>query len=341
MLQSQDPLDAEITRSPVRSACGREAKAVRRQQLSKVAAVLFLVMVAVISPARAQSAGQGSIEGIVTDPSGAVVPATAVVVRDNSTAATFTATSDDHGFFRFLVLPVGTYDLRAERAGFVPLIQKDVLVTVGARINLLLTLAVAGKAESTEVLSTPLLESTRSQFSTTVESRSIADLPVNGRDFSKFVLLTPGVTRDARGSLSFGGQRVMNSLLVDGANNDDNFFGVPLGGDSFSPGAHATFHLSQEAVQEFQVNANTYSAELGRAGGGVINAVTKSGTNEFHGTAFWFYRDRSLNANDPVNKLNGLPKDPFHFNQCGGVLGGPLRKDRLFFLVNYEGLRSN
>ena len=131
MLQSQDPLDAEMSRSPVRSACGREAKAARRQQLPKTAAVLFLVMVAVISPARAQSAGQGSIEGMVTDPSGAVVPATAVVVRDNSSAATSTATSDDHGFFCFLVPLVGTYDLRAEWAGFAPLIQKDVLVTVG------------------------------------------------------------------------------------------------------------------------------------------------------------------------------------------------------------------
>ena len=95
------------------------------------------------------------------------------------------------------------------------------------------------------------------------------------------------------------------------------------------------------AVREFQVNSNAYSAEFGRAGGGVINTVTKSGSNEFHGSAFWFYRDKSMNANDPVNKLHDLPKSPFHFNQFGGTLGGPIRRDRLFFFVNYEGLRSN
>jgi len=306
-----------------------------------VPALILVLGLLPISFLHAQSAGEGSVEGTVSDQSGAVLRDVAVLARHISTGIVFTATTNDYGLFRFSVLPVGTYEVRAERAGFVPLIQKNALVTVGARVNLMLTLAVAGKAESLEVFSTPLLESTRSQFSTTVESRSIAGLPVNGRDFSKFVLLTPGVTLDARGSVSFGGQRVMNSLLVDGTNNDENFYGVPLGGTGFSPGAQATFHLSQEAVQEFQVNANSYSAELGRAGGGVINVVTKSGTNDWHGSTFWFYRDRSLNANDPVNKLNGLPKDPFHFNQFGGVLGGPLRKDRLFFLLNYEGLRSN
>jgi hypothetical protein len=304
-------------------------------------ALILLLALVLIPSMHAQSAAEGSVEGSVSDQSGAVLRNVVVSARHISTDIVFTATTNDYGLFCFPVLPVGIFELRAEPAGFAPLVQKDLILTVGARVNLMLTLAVAGKAESLEVLSTPLLESTRSQLSTTVESRAITDLPVNGRDFSKFVLLVPGVTRDARGSLSFGGQRVMNSLLVDGTNNDDTFFGVPLGGTGFSPGAQATFHLSQEAVQEFQVNANTYSAELGRAGGGVINAVTKSGTNELHGTAFWFYRDRSLNANDPVNKLNGLPKDPFHFNQFGGVLGGPIRRNRLFFLVDYEGLRSN
>jgi hypothetical protein len=301
----------------------------------------LLSILVLISPAHAQSPGQGSVEGTVSDPTGAVVPGVEMLAHDTETGATLRVTTDHDGLFRFVELPVGTYELRAEHVGFVPLVQKDVILTVGARLNLALTFTPAGKAESVVVLSTPLVESTRSQLSTTVDNRTIADLPVNGRDFSKFVLLVPGVTRDARASLSFGGQRVMNSLLVDGANNDNTFFGTPLGGTSAFTGAHATFHLSEEAVQEFQVNANAYSAELGRAGGGVINAVTKSGTNQCHGTTFWFYRDRSLNANDPVNKLNGFPKDPFHFNQVGGLLGGPLRKNRLFFLVNYEGLRSN
>src|SRR5260370_19475557 len=105
-------------------------------------------------------------------------------------------------------------------------------------------------------------------------------------------------------------------------------------------GENAPYQFSLGVVQEFQVNSNAYSAELGRAGAGVINVVTKSGTNELHGTAFWYYRDKSLNANDAVNKLNGRPKSPYHFNQFGAALGGPLRKDKLFFLISYDGQRS-
>jgi outer membrane receptor protein involved in Fe transport len=164
-------------------------------------------------------------------------------------------------------------------------------------------------------------------------------LPVNGRDFTAFVLLTPGVTMDVRGGLSFAGQRAMNSLLLDGINNDDAFWGQPQ--DGFILDGRQPYHISQDAVREFQVNSNAYSAEFGRAGGGVINTVTKSGTNDFHGSGFWFYRDQSMNANDPINKLHDLPKSPFHFNQFGATLGGPILRDRLFFFVNYEGLRSN
>jgi outer membrane receptor protein involved in Fe transport len=290
----------------------------------------------------AQSGDQGSIEGIVTDASGAVMAGVAMKARNVLTSATFTSTSNEDGLFRFPVLPLGTYQLTAEHAGFASLVLKDVVVTVGARINLPLTLRVAGQSESVVVSSAaPLVETTRSQMSTTVDSRSIANLPVNGRDFTNFVLLTPGVTTDVRGGLSFAGQRAMNGFLVDGVDHNDSFFDQPLGGEGFSSEGVTQYHFSQDAVQEFQVNANSYSAEFGRASGGVTNAVTKSGTNHFHGSAFWFYRDRSLNANSPVNKLNGLPKDPFHFNQIGGTFGGPLVRNRLFFFSNYEGLRSN
>jgi hypothetical protein len=127
---------------------------------------------------------------------------------------------------------------------------------------------------------------------------------------------------------------------VDGFDNNDAYYDQPLGGAGFRPGGNSPFQFSQEAVQEFQVNSNAYSAELGHASGGVINAVTKSGTNQFHGTGFWFYRDQSMNANDLVNKLNGKPKSPFHFNDFGGVFGGPLIKHKLFFLFNYDGRRS-
>jgi hypothetical protein len=133
---------------------------------------------------------------------------------------------------------------------------------------------------------------------------------------------------------SFEGQNRMYSILVDGTDNNNTFFGEALG---FGAG-HNQYSL--DTVQEFQVNVNSYSAELGGAGGAVVNAVTKSGTNDFHGGAFEYYRDRSLNANDPVNKLNDKPKSPYHFNQFGGSLGGPLRPKRGFFFAGYEGQRS-
>ncbi|MCI0724637.1 MAG: TonB-dependent receptor, partial [Acidobacteria bacterium] len=291
----------------------------------------------------AQVGNQGSLEGGITDPVGAVLPGAVVKVRNLQTSATFQTTTSKEGFFRFAVLPVGTYELAVEHTGFAPLTVKEVVVTVGAKVHLPLTLRVATHSESVVVEDDPpLLETTRTAVSATVDNRAISELPVHGREFISFVLLTPGVTNDIRGGLSFAGQRAMNSLLVDGVDENDSFWDQPLGGEGFSdPNAGTSqYHFSQDAVQEFQVNSSSYSVEFGRASGGVTNAVTKSGTNEFHGSAYWFYRDRALNATDFVNNLNGQPKDPFHFNQFGGTVGGPVRRNKLFFFFNYEGLRS-
>ena len=142
----------------------------------------------------------------------------------------------------------------------------------------------------------------------------IQNLPTNGRNFIDFVLTTPGVSKDPRlGDISFAGQRgTLNSLVIDGADNDNTFFGQALGRTG---SGRAPYQFSQDAVKEFQVNRNAYTAEYGRAGGAVINVVTKSGTNEFHGTAFEFYRDKGMNANDYINVINGradqqLPLQP-------------------------------
>src|SRR5262249_51666133 len=182
-----------------------------------------------------------------------------------------------------------------------------------------------------------------------VDATSVAQLPVNGRNFLDFVLLSPGVTRDPRtGDISFGGQRgTLNSLTVDGADDNNTFFGQAAGRTG---SGRAPYQFSQDAVQEFQVNTNGYSAELGRAGGAVINAITKSGTNAFHGSAFWYYRDQSLNAANPFVKINNAfattpgqlrnPNPPYHYNQYGGSFGGYFIKDKLFFFTNYDGQRN-
>jgi len=300
--------------------------------------IVTTLFLALLWPDPVRASDEGAIEGIVADTSGAFVSDAQLRALNKDTSAAFSAVSDARGLFEFPVLPVGTYELTVERSGFASLVQKDLFVTVGARINLTLTLTLATKEESIVVNGgMPIVETTRSQVSTTVDPRSISELPVNGRNFNDFVLLTPGVTRDARtGMASFAGQRSMNSLLVDGTDDNQTFFGLPNG----SVGENAPYQFSLGVVREFQVNSNAYSAELGRAGAGVINVVTKSGTNDLHGAAFWYYRDKALNADDAVNKLNGRPRAPYYFNQFGAALRGPVLRDKLFFLVSYDGQRS-
>jgi hypothetical protein len=188
------------------------------------------------------------------------------------------------------------------------------------------------------VAETPAVETTRTTTSTTVNEKSVADLPVNGRNFIDFTVLTPGVVRDPTrgGDLSFGGQRgPANSVLADGGESNNVFFGQAVGRTGFRP-----YSFSQDAVQEFQVNASAYQAEVGRAGGGVVNVITKSGTNQVHGSAFEFFRDKGLNANTFTNNRDGRIKPPYHFNQFGGSLGAPIKKDRIFFFGNYDGQRN-
>ncbi len=287
-----------------------------------------------------QVGNQGSIEGTILDQKGGAVPGASLTLKNMATGATFTASSDEYGLFRFPVVPVGAYQLTAEKSGFASVTQKNFELTIGAKLNLSLALAIATQQSSVVVTAdVPVVETTRTHVSTTVDSRAVANLPVNGRNFEDFVLLTPGVTTDVRqGDISFAGQRgTLNSLVVDGSDNNNTFFGQAAGRTG---SGRAPYQFSTDAVQEFQVNSNSYSAELGRAGGAVINVVTKSGTNDFHGTIFEYYRDKALNANNLINKNQGRPKSPFHFHQFGGNVGGPILKDKLFFFFDYDGQRN-
>lgn len=199
---------------------------------------------------------------------------------------------------------------------------------------------VGATSESIDVTAeAPVVDSTRASMSTSVDARSVAELPVNGRNFISFTTLTPGVIADPTrsGDLSFGGQRgPANSLLVDGADSNNLFYAQATGRTGFRP-----YAFSEEAVQEFQVNANSFPAEVGRASGGVINMITKSGTNQYHGSAFEFFRDKGLNANTFINNRTPAPKSPYHYNQFGGSFGGPVKKDKAFFFLNYDQQKNN
>jgi len=291
------------------------------------------------TPARAQSA-TGSIEGTVVDQSGAVLPGVTVTLVQADTNTQRVAVTDANGFFTAPLLPVGVYALSAELTGFLTRKQGDLRLTVGQTVTLRIEMGVGGLAETVTVSgATPVIETSRTQVSSTINETAVQNLPVNGRNFIDFALLTPGVTRDTRtGDISFAGQRgTLNSLVVDGADNNNTFFGQTSGRTG---SGRAPYQFSQDAVKEFQVNSNSFSAEYGRAGGAVINVVTKSGTNELHGSVFEFYRDKALNANNAINELNGRPKSPYHYNQFGGTAGGPIRRNKDFFFGNYDGQRN-
>ena len=310
----------------------------------RVYRVSFAIVVAIALCVAAGSAlaqsSTGSISGTVLDTAGAPLPGAAVTAKNTKTGAVRSTTSNASGAFVLPLLPVGIYDVSAALQGFSPSNTGRAEVSVGADTSLKLGMAIAGVKSTIAVTAeTPIVEITKSEQASAVNETYIQNLPTNGRNFIDFVLTTPGVSKDPRlGDISFAGQRgTLNSLVIDGANNDNTFFGQALGRTG---SGRAPYQFSQDAVKEFQVNRNAYTAEYGRAGGAVINVVTKSGTNEFHGTAFEFYRDKGMNANDYINVINGRPISNYHYNQFGASLGGPIVKDQLFFFANYDGQRN-
>ncbi|PWT85898.1 MAG: hypothetical protein C5B56_13300 [Proteobacteria bacterium] len=292
--------------------------------------------------AAAQESGGATINGTLTDPSGALIAGATVTATQVATGTRRTTQSTSAGLYSLSALAAGSYDLSIEAKGFKQVKFAAVPVSVGAVVTLDAHLEIGAAQEIVDVTAeAPVVETTRSQTSTVVDQKSVANLPINGRNFLDFAVLTPGVVRDPSrgGDLSFGGQRgTANSLTVDGSDANNVFFGQSTGraGTGRSP-----YSFSQDAVQEFQVSANGYAAEVGRAGGGVINVITKSGTNDLHGTVFEFFRDKALNANSWENNRARLPKRNYHFNQFGGNLGGPIRKNRAFFFFDYDGQRNN
>ena len=283
--------------------------------------------------------GGAALNGTVTDPSGSVVVSAKVSVRNPDNGLARTSGTSSAGLYSFR-LPVGAYDVTVEATGFKKTEYRRIELTVGSVVTLDVVLQVGSTSETVDVTSeAPVIETTRTSTSTGVNARSVADLPINGRNFIDFTVLTPGVVKDPTrgGDLSFGGQRgPANSLLIDGADSNNLFFAQATGRTGFRP-----YAFSQDAVQEFQVNSNSFPAEIGRASGGVINMITKSGNNQLHGSVFEFYRDKGMNANTFVNNRASVKKNPYHYNQFGGSLGGPVKKDKVFFFINYDEQKNN
>src|SRR5438034_1339948 len=308
--------------------------------LSRICALIVSMLIfATVALAQSQ-ATTGNIEGRVLDPKDAAVPGATLVATNQETGFEKTATTNDEGGFTIILLPPDNYTVRANAGGFTQTEIKNITVTVGGRTPLDVKLSVGGASGSVTVTSeAPAIETTVTSVSTTVNSRAIENLPVNGRNYLDFATLTPGVIRDQNreGDLTVGGQKgTLNSLQVDGADNNNTFFGQAFG----RTGVRPPYQFSEESVQEFQVNQNGFSAEFGRAGGAVINVVTKSGTNNWHGSAFEYFRDESLNSNTPILTARGVKRPKSQINQFGGTLGGPIKRDRAFFFAAFDGQRS-
>src|SRR5712692_9163952 len=303
--------------------------------ISTIAMLAALLALLPATPgASAQAvAGLGAVAGTVRDASGAPVPGATVVVSNDSKGIRRTMETTDAGVFAAPALvPATAYSIRVTKQGFANWEIKDFQVQVGQVVDFPITLQISTVTAQVEVAAAPLVEDTKTDVSQVVTSQQILDLPINGRRVDSFALLSPAVVPDGNfGLLSFRGIAGHNAFLTDGNDTTNQYYNENAGRTRIQS------QISQEAVQEFQVVSNNFSAEYGNAMGGVINTVTKSGTNDIHGTAYWFFRNRTLNAHDRYAAFN--PQDKRH--QAGASLGGALVKEKLFYFFNYEATRRD
>jgi hypothetical protein len=289
------------------------------------AVVIALLLMAWPAFARAQSqATTGEINGTVLDAQGGVLPGTTVTTTSPETGYNRVVVTNADGAFVLPLLPPGPYDVVAELPGFAPF-RRSVRLTVGATVTLNATLQVANLQEQIVVTAAaPVIETSATVRTTTLSEEAVDNLPINGRRFQDFITLTPTVQVDtSRGQLSFAGQRGINSnISIDGADYNQPFFGGIRGGER----SNTAFTIPQESIKEFQVVASGYSAEFGRSTGGIVNAITKSGTNTPHGSVFYVNRNRDW-AERNVFGQNASPTQ----QQFGGSVGGPIARNRLFF----------
>ena len=284
------------------------------------------------------SAGTGSISGAVTDPSGAVIPEVEVTVRNVGTNAARVVQSNEAGRYEVVALQPGQYEVKASKSGFANLVRTGITLAVGARAVVDLAMSVSTTVETLTVSeNTAVVETDKTEVSTVINLNDMMNLPLNGRRWDFFVMTTPGATNDgAYGLISFRGiSGLYNNNMIDGMDNNQAFFSEAKGRTRLAYG------ISSEAIQEFQVGTSNFSAQYGRSAGGVVNAVTKSGTNQLHGTFFYFIRDDSLNAANSISApaltaLGLAPKPKDRRQQFGPSGGGAIKKDKLFYFLSYD-----
>ena len=309
--------------------------------LSRLNGIFLLAVSVVLISVAGFAQTNAELSGVVTDESGAVVPKAQITVTNTDTGADRSVTSDDKGRYVAPQLPPGSYQVSVNAPGFESLIRKGITLTVGQGAVLNLAMKVGAVSEQVTVTAdAPLVNTSSSSVSGVVEEKRIEELPLNGRDFTQLALVEAGVVSarntDSTTTKGFGTRLVMagsradqTTWLLDGTN-------IKSMANLGTPGSASGVMLGVDAIREFQVLTSNYSAEFGGTSGGVINLVSKSGTNQYHGSAYEFLR------NDNVDARNFFDRDKAEFkrNQFGASFGGPIRKDKAFFFGNWEGLRE-
>src|SRR2546425_6725949 len=311
----------------------------------------LVLLISVILGGRLVSAQvtTGTISGVVQDTSGAVIPGVSVTVKNLDTGIARSVTTDERGRYTAPNLTLGNYAVEGQLTGFQTEIRSGITLTVGREAVVSLTLQVGQLSDAVTITAeAPLVEATTSAMSSLVDARTIRDLPLNGRSYEQLALLQPGVVTMGAGQASAafdygtgtrfsvtGSRAYANSFMLDGTDINDHANGTP--------GGAAGTNLGVDGIQEFKINTSVSGAEIGRSSGGVISAVTRSGTNDFHGAAFEFLRNNALDSPgyfDDVKHGGTGTIAPYRRNQFGGALGGPIKKDKTFFFGTYEGLRQ-
>src|SRR3984893_9586725 len=277
----------------------------------------------------------GTIQGTVTDVNGGIVPGANVEIKNLETNFSKTLTTDEGGRFIALALPPGKYSVTVSKQGFATAVGEGLDLTVGQAMNLPVVMKVFGVEARVTITATPAVDTVKTESSTTLNETTVSTTPILGRKFEDLLTLTPGVSvvQGPDGDeITFAGQpSVFNNVSLDGGDYNNGFFGEQLGGQ------RAAIDIPLDAVKEFQVVSTGASAEFGRTAGGIINVIPKSGTNQVHGSAFHFQRLEALTA----NTSDGKPLKDFRREQFGGTVGGPIRKDKAFFFLAFEGIREN
>jgi hypothetical protein len=297
---------------------------------------LLIGSLGVATPLAAQTQiTTGVIQGTVMDSTGAVLPGVDVAIVNPQINLNRNQTSDSNGRFVFLQLPPGRYNATFRLSGFSTVVQENIDLTVGQSVNLLPRLAVGNVAETVTVSGTPVVETTRAAVATTLNETTIETTPILGRKFEDLLTLTPGVSivQGPDGDeITFAGQRgVFNNISLDGGDFNNGFFGEQAGGQ------RAPIDITLDAVKEFQVIASGAPAEFGRTAGGVVNVITKSGSNDRSGSLFHFQRIEALTG----DLSDGTKLEDFHREQFGGTIGGPLSRDRAFYFIAAEGITGD